>query len=117
MKNIQLSSRDTDLKVLMALLCAGSAAIMGLCVAPPVGALDDTGMHVFDATICATLAILVWAIFHLCNLQHLNGLPLGAAILGSMLFWLLLVIGLMILIRAIAADNTVDLTTAILMRH
>lgn len=118
MKNIQLSSRDTDLKVLNALLCVGSAAILSLCVPPPVGALDDTGMYIFDATICATLAILVWAIFHLCDLQRLNGLPLGAAIVGSIIFWALLVIGLVKLLRhALAHDNLFDATTMILMKY
>src|SRR5262252_6492198 len=103
MKNIQLSSRETDFKVLNALLCVGCAAILSLCVPPPPSLGD--WMYVFDATICAILAVLVWAIFHLCNLQRFNGLPLGAAIVGSMIFWALLVTGLVILIRAIAADN------------
>jgi hypothetical protein len=117
MKNIQLSSRDTDFKALNAFLCIAAAAILSLCVPPPQSLLGDAWMYGFDATICATLAILVWAIFHLCNLQRLNGLPLGTAIVCSIIFWTLLVIGLMILIRAIAADNMVDLTIAILMKH
>jgi hypothetical protein len=117
MKNIQLTSRAADTKVLIALLCVGSAAIMGLCVPPPQSALGDGWMCVFDGTICAILAILVWATFHLCNLQRLNGLPFGTAIIGSTICWLLLAIGLMILIRSAVADNLVELTTAILMKH
>jgi hypothetical protein len=118
MKNIQLTSRAADSRILIALLCVGSAAIMGLCVQPPQSALGDGWMCVFDGTICALLAMLVWSTFHLCNLQALNPLQLGTAIVGSMIFWLLLAIGLMILIRhAVADGNLIDLTTAILMKH
>ena len=118
MKNVQFTSRETDHRVLIALLCAGSAAIMGLCVPPPQSLLGDEWMYLFDVTICAILAMLVWSGFHLRNIQRFNGLPHAATIVGLMVVWLLLVIGVMILIRHVVAnDDMFDLTTAILMKH
>jgi len=104
MKNIQFSSRATDLKVLIALLCAGLAAFVGFCVKPPPSAISEGWICLFDATICAVLGILVWAAFHLCDFQHFSGIRLMVTVIGSIIVWALLVIGLMIVIRHLIGD-------------
>lgn len=62
MKNIQFTSRETDLKVLIASSCLGFAAVVGFLVPVPSG--DFSGYFIGPA-VSVALAVFVWSVFHL----------------------------------------------------
>lgn len=62
MKDIELSSRDTDRKLLIALSSSAFAAFVGFVLPTP---FDAPGVRLLDALITLGLGGLFWGVFHL----------------------------------------------------
>ncbi|MGO8927709.1 MAG: hypothetical protein ACLQU3_12560 [Limisphaerales bacterium] len=72
MKNIWLSSREIDRRILSVLLCAGLPGLIGFCLEPP--ALDEwPHLRLFDAAVFSLLGLGVWGAFHLFGFHRLSG--------------------------------------------
>jgi hypothetical protein len=104
MKNLRFTSRETDEKALIALLCAGVAACVGFGLPLPEDA--DTYVRLFDAMLCSVFAITAWSAYHLLP-HEFSARQTVIAVIAAILLWSALVVGLMILLRSAHFDQTV----------
>ena len=92
MRNIQVSSPETDRKVLTVAAVTISAAVGYLLPA----LLQDPRMRILDALITLALGILVWGVFRLLEPSRFSQKWVVAKIAGIPIVWLLLVLALAI---------------------
>ena len=91
MKSIELSSRETDRKVLIILFSLAFAASVGFVLPTP---LDAPGIRLLDALITIALGGLAWGVFHLLEPERYGRKWDIVRIAGIPILWLLLVLAL-----------------------
>jgi hypothetical protein len=121
MKDIHLTSRETDRKAMTALrkvmfgaLALAIPALIGVCIKPPFLPIEH--LRLFDAALCASLAVLVWAVFHICGLHRLSGRKALIMVIFAVLLWALLVITLLVVSR-LNLDHDWDREQEIMKGH
>ena len=115
MKNIQPSSRETNEKVIIALLCAGLPAFIGFCINPPE--IEFEHVRLFDAALCALLGVAFWGVYHLLGFDRFAGRKAFVTFVAAVVLCALAITGLMIALHKIDSDyrlQMASLTTMIL---
>ncbi len=73
------------------------AAAIGFCLPVPDPTLRF--IRIFDAAVCSLLAVMLWGAFHFLGMQRHPNRRVAAEVLGLVLLWGLLVVGLLLGLR------------------